>query len=208
MRASRLFLLIPILCAVSCARASRLQGEDGVSSERVIKLDDLMSMRVGPVLTALPPDQRYRFVSPDSLATGISAADASSIWEPRQAELRKVFSTVVASGRWVESDDSAQFDVTIFSTSRMTMRRAQRIMREQPNCGQYATTALQWCIDEPAEYVEAWGTEYYTFHIIRRRSDGAARIWRRHGAGRVSPGAVRTGVSAELLEMLRAGEQR
>lgn len=208
MRGSRLFLLLAMVCSESCARASTSQGADGVPYQRTITIGDGMSMRVGPVLTALPPDQRYRFVPPDSLALGVDADGASSIEEPRLAELRKVFATVMESGRWVESADSAQFDVTIFSTARMTMRRGQRIMREQPNCGQYATTGLQWCIDEPAEYVESWGTEYHTIHIIRRRSDGAARIWRRYGAGRVSPGAVRTGVSADLLEMLRAGEQR
>lgn len=199
-RASIAFLLIPIVCASSCARGRALRDANDITAPRLSMVGTRLAMRSGPELRGLPPDQRFRFISPDSLVTGVAAADKASIEEPYVAELRKTFATVMGNGRWVESDDSAQFDVTIFTTSRTKMQPASRTRLEQElsTCGDRSTgPVLIWCPDASLHYTESWLTVVTTFHIIRRRSDGAVRVWR--GSSRVD---------AELLEMLRTGEGR
>lgn len=138
---------------------------------------------------------------------GLDADDASSTAEPELAEWRKAFSTVMGSGRWVESADSAQFDVTIFTRARMTMRREGRpqLVVNVTRCGDVPTTQLQLCTDDAIDHTETWSTNYDPFHIIRRRSDGAMRVWRHHG---VKAAAVRSRVAGDLRKMLRAGEER
>lgn len=205
-RTSVAVLLVLIVCAESCARASASPDAGGVPAPRIIMVGDRLEVRAGPVLTALPPDQRYRFVPPESLAMDLAAADESSIEEPRIAALRRAFSAVMENGRWVETEDSVHFDVTIFTTSRTTMRREARphLASNVPTCGDHATTQLQWCTDDPLLYTENWSAEYRTFQVIRRRSDGALRVWRLDGFG---PSSFDVRVAPQLLEMLRAGAQ-
>lgn len=197
-RAALASLLIPIVCVASCARANAFQVANGVPGQRILKLSDGISVDSGPRLTALPPDQRYRFVSPDELARGVGAFEESSFWDPRLAEWRKEFSTVMGSGRWVESADSAQFDVTVFRTGRMEMRREGR-PQLSPNAVLFCEYALQPvpCMDDPSLFTEEWNVEYRMFYIIRRRSDGAVRVW----------GNDRRRVAADLRDMLRSGAQ-
>lgn len=198
------FLLIPLVCAASCALASAPPVADGVRHLRILKVGAGISVRAGRVLTSLPPGQRYRFVPPDSLAIGLASDDEASFGEPLMEEWRKTFSTVVGNGRWVESADSAQFDVTMFTTERTSMRREPRpqLAVNVTPCGA-PSTQLQLCTDNAIDYAEQWSTLSYTVHILRRRSDGAVRIWR-HGGIRAA--SLRSEVAQDLREMLRAGE--
>lgn len=201
-RAAFAFLLIPIVCAASCVRASALPVADGVPYQRIITIGHGIMVHSGPRLRALPPDQRYRFVSPESLASGLSA-DVLATWEPELALRRQAFSASIGSGRWVESADSVQFDVTIFTTERTTLRR-ERHAPPPPmpgsECG-VPSTQLQQCAEFPSAYTRQWDTAYDTYHILRRRSDGAMRVWRRPGI----PARPDRSMAADLRDMLRAG---
>lgn len=170
-----------VLCAASCARANVSARAPGVGAPPVsVAGSDLRVLR-GPLLTKLPPNQRFRFVSPDSLVAGLGADDVASVDEPRIAALRQAFTEVVGTGGWVESADSAEFDVTIFTTARMGMGRSGRplLTENVQQCGGPTSTAIRWCPDEASAYTEQWGTAYRTYHIIRRRSDGAVQVRRR-----------------------------
>lgn len=201
-RAAFALLLIPIVCAGSCARASALPVADGVPFERIITIGHGIMMRSGPRLRALPPDQRYRFVPPESLASGLSA-DVLASWEPELALRREAFSAAIGSGGWVESTDSVQFDVTVFTTERTTERRerhAPEPIMPGTECGA-PSTQLQQCGEFPSAYRRQWDTAYDTYHVLRRRSDGATRVWRRPGIPDGSDGSM----AADLRDMLRAG---
>lgn len=202
-RAGFAFLVIPIVCAGSCARASALPVADGVPYQRIITIGHGIMMRSGPRLQALPPDQRYRFVPPESLASGLSA-DELAAWEPELAVRRKAFAAAVGSGRWVESSDSVQFDVAIFMTEHTTERRERHApspVMPGTECGA-PSTQLQQCGEFPSASSRQWDTEYETYHVLRRRSDGALRVWRHRGS-RVA--ADRATVAADLRDMLRSG---
>lgn len=196
-RAALAFLIVPIVCLASCARAIALQSANGVIDQQILELGDGISVGSGPRLTALPLDQRYRFVSPDELARGVGSSEESSFWEPQFAEWRKEFSAVMGSGRWVESADSAQFDVTVFRTGRMKLQRVDR-----PQLTPYAVSFCQYalqpvpCMDDSSLFTEQWFVEYRAFYIIRRRADGAVRVW-----------GNRQRAAADLLGMLRSGAQ-
>lgn len=205
-RAAFAFLLIPIVCAAACARASALPVADGVPYQRIITIGHGIMMRSGPLLRTLPPDQRYRFIAPESLASGLSA-DVLASREPELASLRQAFSTAIGSGRWVESTDSVQFDVTIFTTERTTLRlerHAPQPVMPETECGA-PSTQLQQCTEFPSASTRQWDTAYDTYHVLRRRSDGAIRVWRRPGIPEL-PGS--STVAADLHEMLRAGEHQ
>jgi hypothetical protein len=200
------FLLVSIVCAGSCARASVLPVADGVPSQRIITLGPGIMMRSGPQLRGLPPDQRYRFVAPESLASGVSA-DVLASWESKLALLRQAFSTAIGSGRWVESTDSVQFDVTIFTTERTTLRperHAPPPVMPGTECGA-PSAQLQQCTEFPSASTRQWDTAYDTYHVLRRRSDGAIRVWRRPGIPELSGSST---VAADLHDMLRAGERQ
>ncbi|MBP7549033.1 MAG: hypothetical protein KA761_02035 [Gemmatimonadaceae bacterium] len=200
--------LIPLasaaLAAASCAGASAAPGANGSPTGRVIAVGDGITLPAGPVLTALPPGQRYRFVPPDSLASGLAADDVASMDEPTLVEWRTALARVLSNGGWVASADSAAYDVTIFSVSRLGMRRASRVQlaANVTSCGDVPTTQLQLCTDDPLQTTEEWSTSHATYHVIRRRSDGAVRGWA-HG-GIAGPGQ-RSRVGEEVGAMLRAG---
>lgn len=194
-RAALAFLLVPIVCVASCARATALQGANGVLDQRILELGGGISVDSGLRLTALPPDQRYRFVSPEELARGVGSSEESSFWEPQFAEWRKEFSAVMGSGRWVESADSAHFDVTVFRTGHMKMQRVDRpqLTHTAVSFCQFALQPVP-CMDDPTLFTEEWFVEYRAFYIIRRRADGAVRVW-----------GNRQRVAPDLLDMLRSG---
>lgn len=202
-RASFVLLLLPIVSAASCARASALPAADGVPFERVLTIGHGITLRSGPRLTALPPAQRYRFVSPDSLVAGLDA----EVMAEREQELRlrrQAFSADVGSARWVESADSVQFDVAIFTTKSTRLRRGSHApapIMPETECGA-PSTQLQQCGEFPSAAAWRWDTQYETYHVLRRRSDGAVRVWR-HGGTRVP--SDRASVGADLREMFRAG---
>lgn len=173
-------LLVPIVLTQSCARA----GAAGTASRPIIvKAVNRISLRPGPALTSLQADQRFRFVPPDSLTIGLATADADSFYGPEVQDLRLTFASVMERGRWRESRDSAQFDVTIFTTARVTMRRERsgNVAASTAACSATPTQA-QRCTDDAALYTEVFTTEFSTVHIIRRRSDGAVRVWLKGGA--------------------------
>jgi hypothetical protein len=179
-RAMVALLLVPVLCAQGCARAP---AASAAPKPIIVQAANVIAVRPGPRLTSLPLGQRYRFVPPDSLTIDLAAADVESFYEPGIERLRKSFAAVMARGRWVESEDSAQFDVTIFETSRTSLSHSTRVnfASNFASCGA-PSTQLQLCTDDPMQYTESWSTEYTTLYIIRRRADGAVRVWRRGGA--------------------------
>ena len=123
--------------------------------------------------------------------------------EPELALRRQAFSAAIGSGGWVESTDSVQFDVTIFTTERRTLRRERHApppVMPGTECGA-PSTQLQQCSEFPSAYRRQWDTAYDTYHVLRRRSDGATRVWRRPGIPAISDRAV----AADLRDMLRSG---
>lgn len=196
--------VVLIVLAASCARAGTFRSVDGVPFERIVTVGDGISVRTGPLLTTLAPDQRFRFVEPEVLAMGLGADDMESLEDEQIARWRTVISSALGNARWVESADSAQVDVAIFTTARLKMGHSPRIrlaVNSTSTCGAPSTT-LQLCTDDPLEYTEQWGTEYSTVYIVRRRSDGATRVWRRYG---VEAASDRSAVVKELQLMVRRG---
>lgn len=202
------FLLLPVVCAAGCARPGTVQGTDRVPLQRAIALGDDITVPAGPALTALPSDARYRFVPPDQLARGVGADDIASTEEAPAEALRKEFAATVSGAQWVEAADAAEYDVTIFTTARLKTRRETReqlvanVSTPVARCDVTYRPQTSQCTDDAIVYTEVANTEYHTIHIIRRRSDGAVRVWRLPGIARMP---ARSRVKAELTEMLRAG---
>lgn len=198
-------ILFPLLCAPACARTSATAAAGGAPAGRTMSVGAGITLPSGPVLRALPPGQRYRFVPPDSIASGLAADDVASMDEPTLVEWRDALARVLADGGWVASADSAAYDVTIFSVSRLGMRRESRVRltANVTSCGDVPTTQLQLCTDDPLQTTEEWSTSHATYHVIRRRSDGAVRVWV-HG-GIAGPGQ-RSRVGEEVGAMLRAAQ--
>jgi hypothetical protein len=188
-------VLIPIVSLAGCAHAVSLQTPRTVSQQKTIDLGGGIAVDSGPVLTALPPDQRYRFVLPEELAKGVGSLEESSFQEPPLAQWRKEFASIVGNGRWVQSADSAQFDVTVFRTGRMVTQRVDRpqLAASAPSNCQYALQPVP-CMDDPTLFTEESRVDYRAFYIIRRRADGAVRVWN-------SPWRA----TADVQNMLRAG---
>lgn len=194
-RTALAFLLVPIVSVASCARATALESPSGAPVQRTLDLGGGISVDSGPRLTALPPDQRYRFVSPEELAKGVGSLEESSFEEPHFVQWRKEFASIVGAGRWVPSADSAHYDVTVFLTGRMTTQRVERpqLAAIAPANCQYALQAVP-CMDDPTLFTEEARVDYRAFYIIRRRADGAVRVW-----------GDRRRAAADLAEMFRAG---
>lgn len=183
------FLLIPLACAAACARAT--------------------------ALTALPPAQQYRFVPPESLTFGSGMDDDAT--RPGVSELRRRFSAQVGEGQWVESGDSAQYDVAIFVKARQRPQRGSHWVTvattsSVPRCDQISlqTSTPEPCTTDPAlTHIEleqeSWSLEYETNQVIRRRSDGAVRLWRVRG---VAGAGVRARLAKDVRRMLEAGDAR
>ena len=177
-RTALAFLLVPIMSLAGCARPVALQAPSSVPQHKTIDLGGGISVDSGPMLTALPPNQRYRFVLPEELANGVGSLEESSFQEPPLAQWRKEFASIVGSGRWVQSTDSAQFDVTVFRTGRMVTQRVDRpqLAANAPSNCQYALQPVP-CMDEPTLFTEESRVDYRAVYLIRRRADGAVRVW-------------------------------
>lgn len=184
-------LLLSLVAVASCASASGRIAENpdpvAVLSQSVVPLGDGISLPVGPTLRELPKNQRYRFVSPDSIALGVTPEDIASVNEPRVAVLRNRFSTVFRNAQWTASTDSAQYDVTIFTTTRSKTRHLPReplvtdLRTEPPNCDITPSPEPPPCVKEPIIVTRYEAAAIHTVTIIRRRADGATRVWREPG---------------------------
>lgn len=184
-------LLLPLIALASCARATSnvaVQPDSGgVPRQGAVQLGEGVSVPVGPTLRELPKNQRYRFVSPDSIALGVTPEDIASANEPRVAVLRDRFSTVFRNSQWTASTDSAQYDVTIFTTTRSKTRHLPREplvtdqRTEPPNCDLPPAPEPLPCVKNPIIVTRYEAAAIHTVTIIRRRADGATRVWREPG---------------------------
>lgn len=158
----------------------------GLSTGRIPIGNDLAVLGTTRILT-LPDDQRFRFVPADSLVAGVTSEDAASVDLPAVANLREGFAIVLRSHGWVASDESPDFDIAIFMVRRthmVTRTREERVplANPLPRCDLSRGGNQPRCSDQRQEttrtvrYSEPV-TSTRTIHVIRRRSDGAVRIW-------------------------------
>lgn len=195
-------LLVPLVCGGACAH--------GATSRTVA---DGIAPPGSAELRSLPQGQRYRFVSPEAFAGGLGTPDEVSYASSGPGDFPRAFAQVMRRARWVESADSAEYELTVFTTARPRARDGTREMRIETvssmrRCAIPATPTddVGPCTDVPSEQridlpVEQWVSEYETFHLIRRRSDGAVRVWR---SGRRSAALERARITTDLRRMLAA----
>lgn len=207
-------LLLPLFTVVSCSRTTVRTVDSPASGavpfSHVVQIGDGIRVPTTATLTTLPPGQRYRFVSPDSLVLGLSLEDIESAELPHNVGMRSVLAAAVAEGRWVASADSAAYDLTVFSALRTKTRWEANELLVTPHsvvappCNIDVTPASQ-CFEAPIVQKERSSVEGYTVYVLRRRADGATRVWRLDGIAEPSPGSK---VAKDLRVMLRAKSRR
>ncbi len=187
---------------------------DAASRRREVRLPSGISIAPALAIVALEPDRRYRWVAPDSLVKGLTSEDAGSVRSRTALDLRRSVETVVGASGWRISSDSADYDLAVFVVSRTEMVRETRTERTTT-----ATTGLPRCSESTGQRPGATcsndpvNSRTYevnvptivrrVFHVVRRRSDGATRVW-------VNPvadlPAVDATVARDLLRLLTAGD--
>ncbi len=207
-------LLVPLFTLVSCSRATvrtvDAPAAGAVPFSHVQQLGDGIRVPTTATLTALPAGQRYRFVSPDSLALGLSLEDIESAEEPHNIGMRAVLASALATGQWAESADSAAYDLAVFNTVRTKSRwdpenlLVINHLRPVPPCN-LEVMSMEQCFEVPIVQNDRTSVEGYTVYVLRRRSDGATRIWRLEGIAEPSPSSR---VAKDLRIMLRAASRR
>jgi hypothetical protein len=186
MRGHSALMLAFALLGAGCARASTTRGAAEAGAPRTIPLGFGIALPAGEAIRKLPPEQRYRFVSPDSLVRGATDEDVASV---RQlSALRANVAVVLHGHRWRESSDSAEYDIVVFVAER-TFTRTE--VREEPVVSSEAS-GLPFC-EKPGGNQPRCTTDRNArtrqvrvsvpfpvrrhYHIIRRRSDGAVVYW-------------------------------
>lgn len=196
----------------ACAHATPARPVLNPHATRTVPLGDGIALPAGVTITSLPAGQRFRFVSPDSLAYGLTSEDVASA--SGMMALRENLRIVLRSQRWTESEDSAAYDVAVFAVRRTLM---VSVTREQPvvssptsnlpRCDLSRGGNQPPCTNEPnprtrtVRVVEP-RTTARVIHVIRRRADGAVRYWV-HGADAAPGDAI---VSRDLLRLFSAPE--
>lgn len=182
------------------------------SAGRELQLPSGITMAPARRIVALEEDRRYRWVEPDSLVSGLTSEDAASVRSRTVFDLRQTVETVIAANGWRPSPDSAEYDLAVFVVSRTEMVREARTEQTTtattglPRCD--ASTARrpgERCSNAPVNsriyYVNVPTVVRRVFHVVRRRSDGATRVWVNPASNLPAVDAV---VARDLLRLFTA----
>ncbi|MCE9602359.1 MAG: hypothetical protein K8S21_09165 [Gemmatimonadetes bacterium] len=140
------------------------------------------------VLLGLEEDRRFRWVPPDSLLRGLTSDDVASVGSPTVLGLRESVETVVTANGWRLVPDSADYEIAIFTVARTELRRETRTEQAVtattglPRCDESkGQRAGSTCSNNPVSSrsyeVGVPLTVRNVFHVVRRRADGAVRVW-------------------------------
>jgi len=182
--------------------------------ERAARLAAGLTMTPALVLLELAPDAQFRWAAPESLVNGLTSEDIASVNSTEVLDLRESVRTVVLASGWRLVPDSAQYEIAVFTVARTGMRREGRTESFQnpdsnlPLCDTSRGSNQPRCRNGPAQttrtvYVSVPYTERHVFHVVRRVSDGATRVWT-HPV--IDLRAVDAGVARDLLRLFASGD--
>lgn len=207
-RPSAPLLLALLLAVAGCAGSS---GATVQASPRVreARLPSGLTMAPALAIIELEEDRRFRWADPDSLVRGLTSEDAASVHSRVVLDLRESVRTVLLANGWRLVPDSADYDVAVFTVARTEMQRETRTEQTTtatsslPRCnestGQRPGAS---CTNEPVRtrsyQVNVPVTVRRVYHVVRRREDGATRVWV-HGTTDLA--AVDASVARDLLRL-------
>ncbi len=198
-------LLVLVACRASATGEAR--------RTRDVPIGAGLSIAAGPMIVDLPAEQGYRFVAPNEIVIAATSEDIASSGGASVLPMRDAIATVLHSQGWRDVGDSADYDITVFEVARTGFRREERTEKistatsglrrcDQSRSGQPASSCT---VDEPVtERTYSIGVPIVTrgtVVVIRRRDDGAQRLWQ------LEPGNDERGkaiVARDLLRLLAA----
>jgi len=165
-------------------------------------------MRRALRLIDLEGDRRFRWVAPESLVRGLTSEDIASVTSADVLRLRESVETVFFADGWRLVPDSAVYELTVFVAARTEMRAETRTEQtitpttDLPRCDASRGGAQPRCTNNPVNsrtyVVQVPVTTRLVFHVVRRRADGAVRLWVNEAAN--LPAAEAT-VARDLLRL-------
>jgi hypothetical protein len=138
-------------------------------------------------LIDLDGDRRFRWVAPESLVRGLTSEDIASVASGGVLRLRESVQTLFFANGWRLTPDSAVYEYTVFTAARTEMRPETRTEQTTtstsglPRCDESRGGAQARCSNNPVNsrtyVVHVPVTTRLVFHLVRRRADGAVRLW-------------------------------
>ncbi len=180
---------VVVACAAGGCRAAAMPGApESRRAPQPVRLPSGLTMSPALAILDLEQNARYRWATPDSLVRGLTTEDAESVTSPRVLALSEPVGTVLRANGWRAVPDSAAYELAMFTVARTVMRREERteyfqnpdsrlprcdasLGSKQPRCTTAAPPTTRSVL------VNVPQTERWVFLILRRRSDGATRVW-------------------------------